>query len=164
MITSFPDLPFKDYGDALLNPSYHSAAKSTPHAYPRTDLDILTPWISFPLDIHKAIQSSTSKRANLSPAPFPIPLLQKERVVASEEALRSHAMVELHEPVVEVLKVLGVEGEFVFPDSGNVPILGDPDLSWVKSSGSEQPHSKVIVCGSVTILCVLCIVKTSPCV
>ena len=157
MITSFPDLPFTDYGDALLNPAFRSAAKSTdstPQAYPRTDLDILTPWISFPTDIHEAIQSST-KRANLSPAPFPIPLLPKERVVANEEGLRSHAMVELHEPVVEVLKVLGVQGEFVLPGSGNVAIIGDPDFSWVK--GSEQPHPKVIVRGSV--LCV-CIVKS----
>ena len=67
-------------------------------------------------------------------------------------------MVELHEPVVDVLKVLGVQGEFALPDSGNVAI-GDPDFTWLKYS--KQLHPKMIVCGSVTILCV-CIVKP-PC-
>ena len=149
MITSFPDLPFTDYGDALLDPDFHSTAKSTPQAYPKTDLDILRPWSSFPIDIHEAIKSST-KSANLSPAPFPIPLTPKKRVVENEEGLRCHAMVELHEPVLEVLNMLGVHGQFVLPGSGNVAIVGNPDISWIK--GSNQRHPKLIVCGSVTIL------------
>lgn len=66
-------------------------------------------------------------------------------------------MVELHEPVAEVLKMLGVEGEFALPGSGNLAIVGEPDLSWVK--GSKQPHSKIIVCGSVTILVWVYVVK-----
>jgi hypothetical protein len=148
MMTSFPDLPYTGYEDALLNPDdFHSTAKSTPRTYPRTDLDILRPWSSFPIEIHDAIQSST-RNANVSPEPFPI-LFPKKRVVANEEELRSHANVELHEPVVEILKVLGVQGRFAMPGGGNVAIVGSPDFSWVKGSATQRPHPKMIVCGSV---------------
>ncbi|KAF8966458.1 hypothetical protein BDZ97DRAFT_1609004, partial [Flammula alnicola] len=94
MQTSFPELPFTDYGNAVLNPAFHSAAQSTPRVPVRTDLETLAPWTSFPLDIHKAIQSAT-KCANLPPAPFSIARSPKTRVVASEEKIRVHATVEL---------------------------------------------------------------------
>ena len=79
----------------------------------------------------------------MSPASFPIPLMPKERAVANEEALRSHETVELHEPVADVLKALGVQGEFALPGSGNIAIVRNPDFSWVK--GSKQPRPKIIV-------------------
>lgn len=104
----------------------------------------LPPWYSQRHPIH------------LSPASFPIPLMPKERAVANEEALRSHETVELHEPVADVLKALGVQGEFALPGSGNIAIVRNPDFSWVK--GSKQPRPKIIVRWSVTTLLCVCIV------
>ena len=54
MQTILPDLPFTNYGDAVLDGSgIHSAAESSSRTYPRTDLRTLTPWTSFPNDIHQ---------------------------------------------------------------------------------------------------------------
>jgi hypothetical protein len=146
MQTSLPDLPFTNYGKAELRPSgTHSTAKSTPRTYPRTDLQILTPWTSFPNDIHQAIQSATA-RAHLHSTPFPINAWTDTSFVENEEKIRAHAIFALHAPVQKVLEILGVNGWFALPGGGNVAIVGDPDFSWVTSA--TQPHPKVIVCVS----------------
>jgi hypothetical protein len=137
-----------NYGDAVLDASgIHSAAKSGPRTCPRTDLQTLTPWTSFPDDIHQAILSATTA-ADLPPTPFDISGWTKTTVVENEESIRAHARVALNVPVEEVLKRLGVKGRFVMPGGGNSAIVGDPDFSWVMAPGT-QPHPKVIVRASV---------------
>ena len=90
MQTSLPDLPFPDYGDAVLDPSgIHSSAKSGPPTYPRTDLQTLTPWTSFPNDIHQAILATTD--AQLLPTPFHINCRTWNTIVESEPKIgRAH--------------------------------------------------------------------------
>jgi len=78
--------------------------------------------------------------------------------VESEEKIRTHATVALHEAVEKVLEKLGMNGWFALP-GGNVGIVGDPDFSWIMSN--TQPHPKVIVRLSVTT-CVL-VVKPRWC-
>ncbi|KAF8890025.1 hypothetical protein CPB84DRAFT_1785218 [Gymnopilus junonius] len=57
MNTSLPDLPFVSHGNAMLGTSCtHSAAKVTPEAHPRTDLDTFLPWTSFADEIHNSVQ------------------------------------------------------------------------------------------------------------
>jgi hypothetical protein len=157
MQTSLPDLPFTNYGKAELRPT-HSTSKSTPRTYPRTDLHTLTPWTSFPNDIHQAIQSATA-RAHLPSTPFAIEVSTSTRSVENEESIRTHATVALHEAVEKVLERLGVNGWFAMPGGGNVAMVGDPDFSWIMSH--TQPHPKVIVRLSVTT-CVL-VVKPHWC-
>ena len=159
MQTSLPDLPFTNYGDTVLDASgIRSASKSSPRTYPRTDLQTLTPWTSFPSDIHQAVLSATT-HAHLLPTPFDINSWTQDMVVENEESIRSHARFALHNAVEVVLRRLGVEGRFTMPGGGNTAIVGDPDFSWVMALG-EQPHPKVIVRVSVTT-CVL--LKTRWC-
>ncbi|KAF8800896.1 hypothetical protein BYT27DRAFT_7245473 [Phlegmacium glaucopus] len=129
MQTTLPDLPFTNYGQAILNPTFHSSTKTAPRKHSRTDLTNLDIWTSFPNDIHQVIQSATN-RANLPPAPFTVGGSTKTRVVQTEEKIRAHAMVELHERVEEVV-------------SGGNATTGDPDFSWV--AGGMQPHPKLVV-------------------
>ncbi|KAF8334413.1 hypothetical protein F5887DRAFT_1256654 [Amanita rubescens] len=141
MQTSLPDLPFAGRGGIELDPSgFRSPAKSL-RTHPRTDLQTLTPWISFPNDVHQAIQSATS-RVDSPSTPFDIGGLTRTRFVANEKRLHTYVTFALHEPVEEVLKKLGVNGEFA-PSGGNVAIIGDPDFSWVVRVA--QPHPKLIV-------------------
>ena len=157
MQTSLPDLPFTNYGDAVLDGSgIHSAAESSSRTYPsRTDLRTLTPWTSFPNDIHQAILSeSANTHAHLPSTPFDISGWTIATVVDNEESIRAHATVALHVPAEVVLRKLGVNGRFAMPGGGNSAIVGDPDFSWVMSPGAQRPHPKVIVCVSVPT-CVL---------
>ena len=154
MQTSLPDLPFTNHGNAKLRPSgTHSTAKL---AHPRTDLKTLTPWTSFPNDIHQVIQSATA-HAHLSSTPFHIDAWTDTEFVENEESLRSFANFALHKPVQKVLEKLGVNGWFASPGGGNVAILGDPDFSWIMSTA--QPHPKVIVRVPVTT----CLLLVKPC-
>ena len=66
----------------------------------------------------------------------------------SEEKLRAHAGFALHEPVEDVLKLLGVVGSFDEPGYGNPALIGDPDYSWIMSE--EQRHPKLVVRVSTT--------------
>lgn len=146
MQTTLPDLPFA-CAEAELHPEgFKSSSKATPRRYPRTDLKNLVPWTSFPNDIHKAIQSATT-HANLPfSTPFTINVLQKPRLVANEEMIRSHAVVSLDEAVEEVVRKLRVTGWFIPPGSGNIAIIGDPDYSWIMSRAADaQSHPKLIV-------------------
>jgi len=141
MQTSLPDLPFTNYGKAELRPSgICSSAKSTPWTYPRTDLETLTPWTSFPNDIHHAIQSATT-RAGLPPTPFNIGGNTKTTLVINEEEIRSHAMFTLHAVVRKIMKKLGVDGYFASPGGGHTGIVGDPDFLW---TSDIAPHPKLI--------------------
>ncbi|KIL70192.1 hypothetical protein M378DRAFT_7103 [Amanita muscaria Koide BX008] len=143
MQTSLPDLPFT-YARAEINPSgVHSAAKSTPRTYPRTDLTTLIPWTSFPMDIHQAVQSATTD-ARLSSTPFNIPFVATTSgvFVGNEEKIRAYAIWALHEPVEAVLRRLEVNGSFILPGSGEVGIVGDPDFSWITSGRGTCTHSQ----------------------
>lgn len=53
-------------------------------------------------------------------------------------------MVALLVPATDVLGKLGVKGRFVTPGGGTSAIVGDPDFSWITTSGSPR-HPKVIV-------------------
>jgi hypothetical protein len=143
MKTNLPDLPFTNYAKAELNPfGTHSSAKSgARNLYPKTDLKTFTHWASFPEDIHRAVQSATT-RANLPSTPFIVEAPTKTTIVENEEKLRAHAVFALHNLVEEVLDKLGVKGMFTMPGGGNAAIVGDPDFSWV---ANRQSHPKVIV-------------------
>lgn len=146
MKTNLPDLPFTSYGLADLSKTYtHCASKATPRAYPRTDLRTFTPWTSFRDDIHLAIQSAMT-HSNLLPGPLNTESGSSiTRDVESEERIRMHAAVSLHEPVEEVLRTLGIAGRFALPGGGNYAIVGEPDFSWV-TENCKRPHPKLIVC------------------
>jgi hypothetical protein len=143
MLAILPELPFTTYGDADLDPNGpRSDATSTPRRYPITDLETLTPWTSFCIDIQEAIQSATT-RSRLPGTSFDISCFQGQTIVSSEEEIRGHAMSALHAPVQCVLAKLGVQGRFTTPGGGNSAVVGDPDFSWVMSF--VQPHPKVVV-------------------
>ena len=74
--------------------------------------------------------------------------------VANEEMIRAHAMFALHRPVQHVLEILGVKGQFVMSGSGNVPIVGAPDFSWITRKHA-QLHPKVVVRDPSLLVCVL---------
>ena len=128
MQTSLPNLPFTNYGQAVLNSGFHSSTNTHLRTYPRIDLTTLRPWTSFPNDIHQVIQSATN-RANLSSAPFTVGVSSKTRSVKTEEKIRAHAMVELHERVEEVVNMFGVVGCFDEPGGGNAAVIGDLNFS-----------------------------------
>ena len=158
MQTSLPDLPFTGYGQAQLCPfGTHSASKSTPWKYPRTDLNSLVLWNSFPDDIHRAVQSATA-RVNLDSIPIHIDAWRATSFVENEEMIRSHATFALHRPVEQVLGLLGVMGRFILPGGGNVAIVGAPDFSWIGNLPNDelnprpQLHPKLVVCVPVCLL------------
>jgi hypothetical protein len=139
---NLPDLPFP-YGDAVCD-SMHSTVRAVPHTYPRTNLNSLTHWDSFPDEIHNAIRSATTRKS-LTCAAFNVSgwTDPEDLVVTNEETIRAHAAYALHIPVQNVARKLGIQGKFVSPGSGNSSVIGAPDFSWVMSGG--QPHPKLIV-------------------
>lgn len=145
MQTSLPDLPFTNHGDLNLRPIH--SAPTTQGSYPRTDLQTLRLWKSFPDDIHCAIRSATAN-AHLSSTPFHIRALTGPEIVENEERLRGYASMMLHKPVEEVLAKLGVNGGFALAGAGPVAIVGSPDFSWIV--GYAYPLPKLIVCVPVT--------------
>ena len=148
MQTNLPDLPFTNYGKAELAPfGTHSSAQANPRKFPRTDLEALRHWTSFPNEIDQAIRSATT-HANLSSAPFTIDAPKRTRIVKNEEAIRAHASYTLHSPVEEVLNMLGVTGSFELSGGGNIAIVGSPDFSWIMDD--TRPHPKIIVCAPFT--------------
>jgi len=80
----------------------------------------------------------------------------------NEERIRMHATIVLHEPVEEVLQMLGVKGHFEYPD-GNVAVVGDPDFLWVMTqSHTQHPHPKVIVRKTITCVLLICYINLPP--
>jgi len=74
----------------------------------------------------------------------------------------SYATIVLHEPVEEVLQMLGVKGHFEYPD-GNVAVVGDPDFLWVMTqSHTQRPHPKVIVRKTITCVLLICYINLPP--
>jgi hypothetical protein len=143
MQTSLPDLPFTNYGDAELRPNApRSASKATPRKYPRTNLETLMPWDSFPDDIDQVIQSAIN-HANLPLTPFILDIPTTSRFVENEKRFHVHATVALHEGVERVLQMFGVNGWFAMPGGGNAAIIGDPDFSWVMDDG---PAATIFSC------------------
>lgn len=151
--TSLPDLPFPIHGKIVYHSyvSMYDSADSTPRTYyhPKTNLETLTPWTSFPNDIHQAIQFATT-RAQLPSAPFNISAWRrKDKIVECEEALRHYAICALHDPVEEVLDKLGVKGRFALLSGCKVSIVGSPDFSWRTKNG-PQLHTKLMVSAPVS--------------
>src|SRR6266576_1749426 len=143
MQTSLPALPFTMLSNAELDPfGTYSASKMTERKYPRSDLRTLTPWVSFPDDICRAVQSAATAHPHLS-TPFNIGGIEDMGYVGNEEDLRAYAVWALHMPVMKVLNRLGVNGWFKTPGRGNTAIIGDPDFSWIASAA--QPHPKLMV-------------------
>jgi hypothetical protein len=96
----------------------------------------ITPWTSFPNDIHQAILSATT-HAHLLPIPFDINGWTWDTIVENEPRIHFHGTVALHEPAEGVLRRLGVNGRFAMSGGGNSAIVGNPDFSWV----SPHPES-----------------------
>jgi hypothetical protein len=107
--------------------------------------------LSFLDDIHQAIQSIAAV-ANLPPT-FTVGVTGRNRYVENEERIRSHASVALHEPVEDVVNMLGAKGRFVTASSA---IIGAPDFSWIV--GSTQSRPKLVVSASTT-LCVRIVIE-----
>jgi hypothetical protein len=121
-----------------------SAALAGPRAFPRTDLKTLRPWTSFMNDIEDVIHTKMATCDIPHGTQITVGSLRTEPpVVQSEEALRSHADVELHAAVRGVARKLGVQGFFTFPNGGNITIVGEPDFSWI--SGGPSLHPKLVV-------------------
>ncbi|KIM35406.1 hypothetical protein M413DRAFT_20768 [Hebeloma cylindrosporum] len=142
MQTSLPNLPFTNHERAELRP-YHSSSETNLISRPRTDLEALTPWTSFPDDIHRVIQTATA-RAGLPPTPFDVETFTGTIRVGEEEGIRAHAMVSLHVIVANIMGMFGTEGYFVLPDSGNLAVVGAPDASWMSNIELER-HPKLVV-------------------
>ena len=152
-----PDLPYINYGKALPSPPC-SSAKANSRTYPRTYLDTLIHWDSFPNDVHNAIHSAMTQ-LDLSSEPFHIRGLTENTFVEGEEKIRAHAIYALHRPVERVVTKLGLEGAFLNPGSGNTAIVGSPNFSWI-TDPVKKPHPKLVVSFSLTI----CIHISSFCV
>ncbi len=121
MQTRLPRLPYENYGKAFPD-SICSSARTNSQSHPRTDLEELVHWDSFPADIHKAILSAMTS-LNLMYEPFNIYGLTNDTIVESEEKIRAHAKFALHSPVQRVVNKLGLQGAFRTPSSGNAVIV-----------------------------------------
>ena len=143
MKTTLPTLSYNPTG-FLWNEDFHSSAYTRERAFPRIDLQHLVPWDTFETEINEAITTRMSAMNIFLDAEYDIGSLPKIRLcVRSEEAVRRQAEVQLHDLVVEVLEVLGIEGEFCPPDSdGNNHIVGEPDFSWLRD---PTMHPKAVV-------------------
>jgi len=158
METCLPQLKFSNYAKALLAPT-NSTWKSSSRSHPRTDLDNLVPWDTFPTDINTAIESAMKHHGSSSDS-FSISGLSEDSIIENEEALRAHVKYALHIPVEKVAKELGLQGSFRFSGSGNIAIVGGPDFCWVVDV-LKKPHPTLVVslsfkldmCSYLIILC-----------
>jgi len=142
MKTTLPTLSYKPRG-FLWSEDTHSSAYATRRTHPRTDLTHFNPWDTFAADIHHAITSRMAAMNIASGAEYDIGSMPKKRkIVSSEEDVRFQAEVQLHDLVEEVLDILGIEGRFERPDSGNNQIVGSPDFSWLRN---PTKHPKTVV-------------------
>ena len=143
MITTLPGLFYNPTG-FLWSEDIHSSAYTKQRAYPRTDLENFTPWVTFHTEIHDAITTQMAN-ANITPdTEYDIGAMPKKRsTVFNEEDVRCKAEVQLHDLVVEVLEILGIGGRFMRSDSGNNQIVGEPDFFWLRDL---TLHPKVVVC------------------
>ena len=142
MRTTLPTLSYNPTG-FLWNEDFHSSAYTKGRAFPRTDLQHLVPWTTFETEIDGAITTRMTAMGIPSNTEYDIGSLPKKRSrVGNEEAVRQEARMQLHDLVVEVLDILGIEGDFSMPDSGNNQIVGEPDFTWLRA---PTRHPKVVV-------------------
>jgi len=133
MITTLPDLAYSPTG--IIWSDLHSSARTKERKYPRTDLRQLLLWHEFETDIHDTITAYMGQRNILPGAQYDIGSLPKKpKKVSDEEGVRHEASNQLHDLVVEVLEILGIEGEFMSSTSGNNQIIGAPDFSWLRNN------------------------------
>jgi len=107
METRLPRLKFSNYAKALLAPT-NSTWKSSPRSHPRTDLDNLVPWDTFPTDINTAIESAMKRHGSSSDS-FSIGGLAEDSIIENEEALRAHVKYALHIPVEKVANIRKIQ-------------------------------------------------------
>ncbi|KAK2460066.1 hypothetical protein APHAL10511_007900 [Amanita phalloides] len=142
MKTTLPTLSYKPTG-FLWSEDVHSSTYTTNRAYPRTDLENFVLWDTFEAEIDRAIATHMLAKGIPSGTEYDIGSLPKKRsLVGNEEAVRHEAKVQLHDLVVEVLEILGIEGRFALLGSGNNQIIGAPDFSWLRA---PTIHPKVVV-------------------
>ena len=139
MKTTLPALPYNPMG-LIWATEYHSSGYSKDRSHPLTDLERLQHWASFEQDIERAINTSMAEQKIHPDSEIDVGVMPKEpRLVNSEERVRAEAVVQLHDLVVEVLRLLGIHGQFESP-GGNNQVFGEPDFSWLHNSR----HPKVV--------------------
>lgn len=143
MITTLPDLSYSPTG-IIWSEDLHSSANTKPRAYPRTDLRQFLPWHEFEIEVH-----DMGQRNILPGTQYDIgSLLKKPKKVSDEEGVHHEASNQRHGLVVEVLEILGIEGEFM-PTSGSNQTIGAPDFSWLRNN---VRHPLLVVRISLTLL------------
>ena len=142
MRTTLPTLSYNPTG-FLWSENVHSSAYTRERAFPQTDLQHFIPWGTFEAEINKAITTRMFAMNIPLNVEYDIGSLPKIRaLVDNEEAIRYQATVQLHDLVVEVLDILGIQGRFALPGSWNNQIVGEPDFSWLRA---PTMHPKVVV-------------------
>lgn len=148
MKTTLPILSYEPTGFNW-SEDVHSCAYTKERAYPRTDLEDFTPWGSFETEIRDAIIDRMIVMGIPLGAEYDIGYqLKIKELVECEEAVRQQAKIQLHDLVVEVLHILGIEGRFALPGSGNNHIVGEPDFSWLQA---QTNHPKVVVRAMISV-------------
>jgi hypothetical protein len=138
MLTSLPNLAFPAMGYRLKEPL--SSSYATPRSYPRTDLKTLRQWTSFENDIANSIQTAMASKNIISGTLITVGnTLSKPRPVSNEAGVCTHAELELHPAVQDVLEILGYKGWFALSNSGNIALVGDPDFAWINELSSLHP-------------------------
>ncbi|KAF8347604.1 hypothetical protein F5887DRAFT_1072595 [Amanita rubescens] len=140
MKTTLPTLSYNPTGFVWFE-DFHSSAYTKERAFPRTDLEHLVRWDTFETEINDAIGARMSAMNIPLGAEYDLgPLRKKRPRVTDEEAVRRVAEVQLHDLVVDVLGILGIEGWFSSP-SGKNQIVGEPDFSWLRDT---TMHPRVV--------------------
>ena len=142
MKTTLPNLSYIPTGFSW-SEEMHGFSYKKNRAHPRTDLASLIPWVGFETQIHQAIVSRMADM-NITPnTEYDIGSLPKNRkLVMNEEGVRHQAKRQVHDLVVEVLNILGIQGLFTFSDCKDNQIVGEPDFCWSRNP-CEVP--KVVV-------------------
>jgi len=137
MQTSLPDLPFN--AQAMIIADTHSSSYSSMPAFPRTDLKVFEPWQTFSADIDAAITAAMMTQGIAKGTDITIgEYFRRRKVVACEDDVHEVANTGLHDAVVDVLDMLGAQGRFYRPGSGQTGIIGDPDFAWLHA-GTSYP-------------------------
>jgi hypothetical protein len=142
MRTTLPTLSYNPTG-FLWSETVHSSAYTRERAVPRTDLQDFVQWGTFEEEINEAITTRMFAMNIPLDTEYDIGSLPKiQALVDNEQALQIQAVIQLHDLVAEVLGILGIQGRFAMPGSGNNQIVGEPDFSWLRAP-TMQP--KVVV-------------------
>lgn len=142
MKTTLPNLSYTPAGFEWFE-DWHSSSYTRERAFPRTDLEHLDLWETFENEIHEAICTRMSAMNIPLESEYDIgPLLKIRQRVANEEGVRMQAEIQLHQTVVEVLGILGIEGWFHPTSESSNQIVGEPDFSWLRD---KTKHPRVVV-------------------